>query len=348
MRIVYLALVVMLAMGWATGFAPAFEIEENRSYPAVNQRSQLRIISTADINVFEPFIHRFQEIHPTVSIDYSVASSTELMRGVYVEQAPFDLAISSAMDLQTKIANDGLAQTYISAVTMALPQWAKWQNKIYAFTQEPAVLVISEADFEHTDIPVNREQLIGLLRNYPDQFDDRIGTYDIRSSGLGYLFATQDSRNTEAFWRLTEVMGRLKAKLYCCSGQMIADVASGKLALAYNVLGSYARSQLASTPGIRVVELDDFVSVMLRTALIPAKARNAKDAGLMIDFLVKPGGRLHNPNSGLPALLTSKNDDADRVRPIRLGPGLLVFLDQLRRKSFLRSWTSAILQEGRT
>lgn len=54
-----------------------------------------------------------------------------------------------------------------------------------------------------------------------------------RRSGLGYQVAAQDSHNSEAFWRLMEVMGRLDAHPYCCSGEMIRDVASGRLALAY-------------------------------------------------------------------------------------------------------------------
>ena len=43
------------------------------------------------------------------------------------------------------------------------------------------------------------------------------------------LFATQDARATETYWRLTEVMGRVGAKLYCCSGQMIDDLRVGRV-----------------------------------------------------------------------------------------------------------------------
>ena len=66
---------------------------------------------------------------------------------------------------------------------------------------------------------------------------------------------------------------------------MIRDVASGKLALAYNVLGSYAESQMATTQGFQIVELTDFVNVMLRTALIPVNADNVEGARDMVDFL---------------------------------------------------------------
>ena len=67
-----------------------------------------------------------------------------------------------------------------------------------------------------------------------------MGTYDLRKSGLGYLFATQDARATETYWRLIEVMGQLETNLYCCSSDMIDDVISRTFFFAYNLLGSYA------------------------------------------------------------------------------------------------------------
>ncbi|GFE51009.1 periplasmic iron-binding protein [Roseobacter cerasinus] len=340
MRHTCLALLLSL---WAV-LACAFEIEESRSYP-VPGGSELRILSTADADVFEPIITAFQAIYP-IAITYDVASSAQVMAGLYEEGAAYDLAISSAMDLQTKLANDGLAQRYASDATAALPPWAKWGDQVFAFTQEPAVLVLNAQVFETLAAPKNREGLITLLRAHPEVFDGRIGTYDIRVSGAGYLFATQDSRNTESFWRLTEIMGRLNTQLYCCSSEMIDAVARGELALAYNVLGSYARARLTDTPEVRIVEMDDFVSVMLRTALIPQTAQAPQAAGLMIDFLA--GLRLR-PDlvaaTGLPPVVSASAADERVIRPIRLGPGLLVFLDRLRRDTFLRSWASSIEQD---
>ncbi|MBW4707268.1 extracellular solute-binding protein [Roseobacter sp. YSTF-M11] len=341
MRFACLALVLSL---WSAD-AAAFEIEESRQYPAEGAAT-LRILSTADADVFDPIIRAFQTRHPQVSITYDVASSAQVMTALFEEGAVYDLAISSAMDLQTKLANDGLARTYTSDATARLPAWAKWRNQVFAFTQEPAVLVLNASAFDTLDVPKNREGLIALLRDHPEVFDGRIGTYDVRVSGLGYLFATQDSRNTESFWRLIEVMGRLAPRLYCCSGEMITDVAAGRLVLAYNVLGSYARSRLADTPGLLVVEMDDFVSVMLRTALIPKTAEAAAEAGLMIDFLAGMDTRPDlAARTGLPPVISGAPEDEGVIRPIRLGPGLLVFLDTMRRQTFLRSWTSSIEQD---
>ena len=324
----------------------AYEIEGNRIYLAPNGNVTLKIISTADINVFEPIILEFQRDHPTINIDYVIASSTELMKALYEEGAEFDLAISSAMDLQTKLANDGFARNYTSSATEALPDWAKWRNQIFAFTQEPAVVVISEAAFIGIEPPKTREELISLLRDNPYKFSQRIGTYDVRLSGAGYLFATQDSRNSDSYWRLTEVMGRLNSRLYRSSGDMIRDVASGELALAYNVVGSYAMSQLSEQPGIRIILFDDYVNVMLRTALIPQNAVNPEQGGMMIDFLaalsLKPElTQLTN----LPPIDSAQLQENSAARPIRLGPGLLVFLDRLKKENFLRNWVSSIEQE---
>ena len=82
---------------------------------------------------------------------------------------------------------------------------------MFAFTSEPAAIVINRAAFEGLPIPETRQELIEALRARPDVFRGRIGTYDVRQSGLGYLFATQDARASETFWRLMEVMGGFDA-----------------------------------------------------------------------------------------------------------------------------------------
>jgi iron(III) transport system substrate-binding protein len=52
---------------------------------------------------------------------------------------------------------------------------------------------------------------------------------------------------------------------------MIDDVYQGRLALAYNVLGSYAENRLAHEPGITIVPMQDYVTVMMRTCIYSAK-----------------------------------------------------------------------------
>lgn len=335
-----------VALSWFSFASHAYEIEEQVLYEAPSGGSLLTIISTADRAVFEPIILAFQEANPTISVDYTITGTTELMKAVSVENAQFDLVISSAMDLQTKLANDGFARSYTSPATQALPDWAKWRDQLFAFTQEPAVLIVSKDAFPSDEIPTSRDALIALLRNEPDRFRGRIGTYDVRTSGFGYLMATQDARVSETFWRLLEAMGRLETKLYCCSGAMLRDVREGKLALAYNVLGSYAEAQASEGDGVEIVVMRDFANIMLRTALITTTASNAEDAEIMVDFLARLKGRPDLVDaSGLPPIDNAALQDDIALRPIRLGPGLLVFLDRLKRASFLRNWEASITQD---
>lgn len=321
----------------------AFEIEAEQYFAADNAQNELFVMSTADLSIFSPLILGFQLQNPEISVRYVVLSSSQLYEAVLSGEASPDLVISSAMDLQTKLANDGFAQSYRSAATDSLPGWGRWRDELFAFTLEPAVLILSRAAFKELPRPSTRQELIEILRDKPELFENRIGTYDLRISGLGYLFATQDARQSETFWRMSEIMGALKTRLYCCSGEMIADVESGKLALAYNVLGSYAEAQLQDN--IDIVLLEDYTSVMMRTALIPQSAASPQLAGTFINYLLSEDGRARLKSAIGPGPLDADGLSGDQnLRPIRLGPGLLVYLDQLKRRSFLRAWLSAIVQ----
>jgi len=334
---------LVLILGWPLA-APGFEIEESRVF-GTGDGEVLKVISTADADVFAPIIEAFLWQRPDLRVDYVVVSSTQLMQAVHKEGAPFDVAVSSAMDLQTKIANDGLAQTYVSSATAQLPDWAKWRDQVFAFTQEPATIVLSRAAFAGLEMPRTRQQLISVLRDNPDRFRGRVGTYDLRVSGLGYLFATQDARASETYWRLAEVMGNLEVRLYCCSSQMIDDVAGGEIAVAYNVLGSYARARGDIQDRIEIIQPRDFTTVMLRTALVPANSARPDLGGQFIDHLIRARwSDAEQSDLPFPRIALGASSKNAAFRPIRLGPGLLVYLDRLKRARFLREWEAAILQ----
>lgn len=343
MRSVFAAAALIAAILIAS--ASAFEVEQEHVFSAEDARSELKIISTTDLVHIEPLIRAFQQTRPDLTIRYTVASSAELYKAIADEAAPFDLAISSAMDLQMKLANDGLVLSHNSPQVQSLPGWARWRDKIFAFTQEPSVLIASRKGLAGLNLPENRQELISLLRDHPERFRGRIGTYDLRVSGVGYLIATQDARNSETYWRLAEVMGGLSPKLYCCSADMINDLKSGDLLFAYNVMGPYAAALLGPEDDGFVLPLYDFTHVLLRTALIPRSAPDPELGGAFIDFLVSPQGRaLMSAETRLPPIEGDKLAEAQYLRPIGLGPGLLVYLDRIKRQNFLRDWTAALVQ----
>jgi iron(III) transport system substrate-binding protein len=319
------------------GALSAFEIEDYARFGPDPAATTLEIISTADTVFFEPMIRSFLARNPGTAVSYTVASSAELDRAVRADPGRFDLAISSAMDLQIKLANDGLAEPHRSPGTDALPDWAVWNDMVFAFTEEPAAIVVSNAVFDAEAMPRNRQELIATLRENPDRFRGRVGTYDVRESGLGYLFATQDARSSETYWRLTEVMGALDVRLYCCSSAMIDAVVSGELSIAYNVLASYAVRR-EDRDAFTIILPTDFTTIMLRSVLIPRGSARPVAARGFVDHLL---GQTFQ-GGALPPLAPAAAEGA--TRRIELGPALLVYLDRFKRRGFIAEWESAILQ----
>ncbi|MEN8832107.1 MAG: ABC transporter substrate-binding protein [Pacificibacter sp.] len=315
--------------------------EEKSLFTAEEPTRILRVLSSTDTSFFAPIIESFLAQNPQTSVEYLVTSTSNLDDFFRKNPSQFDVVISSAMDLQLKLANDGYAA---KTTGIALPDWADWRSSLFAFTSEPAAIVINRAAFKGKRLPQTRQDLILALRARPDIFHGKIGTYDVRSSGLGYLFATQDARNSETFWRLMEVMGSLDTKLYCCSGEMIDDLASGKLAVAYNVLGSYAAARSDTGDALQIILPSDFPTTMMRTAFVSRDSQHIEHAKNFLRHLISlQSAPIDKEVFMLPPLSTEQG--TARQSTIGLGPELLTYLDQLKRQTFLSEWVSAIIQK---
>ncbi|MEX0368975.1 MAG: ABC transporter substrate-binding protein [Ruegeria sp.] len=334
----------LIASLWGVS-ASAFEIEDRQWVGPENARA-LTVISTTDFDILAPLMESFLRNRPGVAVDYVVASSSELMKAIADEGQTFDVALSSAMDLQTKLANDGFTRPHQSSATALIPDWGEWRNHVFAFSQEPASMVVSATALTEAEMPRTRQALITLLREQPDRFRGRIGTYDVSLSGLGYLFATQDARTSETYWRLMELMGGLDLQLYCCSGAMIEQVADGEIFVAYNVLGSYARARADLADRIVVIDPEDYTHLMMRSAILLNDAAQPELAEAFVDHLITAAwSNPPTPEYPFRHPLGAPGPSESARRPIQLGPGLLVYQDREKRKRFLGEWVSALRQE---
>ncbi len=333
----YFFLVVALV---CSGPAGAQQWEDRQQFGDPDAPTLLRVLSSTDTALFAPVLNDFVDTVPSVSIDYHVAATAEIDQVVRTSSASFDVVISSAMDLQFKLANDGFAARVDG---FEQPEWAQWRSSLFAFTSEPATIVVNREAFAGAAVPRTRQDLIRALRDRPDSFRARVGTYDVRQSGLGYLFATQDARTSETFWRLMEVMGNLDAQLYCCSGAMIEDVASGKIAVAYNVLGSYAMARDDLVDQIEVILPQDFQTIMMRTVLVSSGTPNPEGAATFVRHLLQRGQALSTLSATSLPFLDFTRPPAEQST-IALEPALLTYLDRLKSQRFLAEWEDAIIQ----
>nr|WP_171097300.1 extracellular solute-binding protein [Ruegeria sp. HKCCD7255] len=332
----YLIAVILLLLPLC---ASADDWEERFVFNEGAEGPQLRVISSTDTLLFAPFIEGFVAENPLISVEYLVTGSADIDRRVRANPSAFDVIISSAMDLQLKLANDGFA---LRLEDVEVPPWTQWHHSLFAFTSEPATIVINRSAFEGRALPETRQDLIEAMRERPDMFRGKIGTYDVRESGLGYLFATQDSRVSETYWRLMEIMGGLRVKLYCCSGDMISDLVDGKIHVAYNVLGSYASAQAEGQDALEVILPSDFQTTMMRTVMVSNETQSVQAAQQFLRYLVSDRPNDSTTQSPLPLLVAE--DTVSEQETIGLNPALLTFLDSLKRKKFISAWENAVIQ----
>ncbi|WP_062229106.1 sensor histidine kinase [Aureimonas frigidaquae] len=340
------ALLVLPEQGHAGGIKTA---------PSGRTDQTLTILGTTDTPLFDPLIEGFQRVNPDISVRYEEGETLPIYEEVVAgtaDPAP-DLIISSAADLQVKLANDGLAQAYEAPALASLPRWAQWRREVFGFTFEPAVIVYNRRLVQPQEVPRTRIALAELLERDPARFAGKVATYDIATSGVGYLLAAQDQAISSYFWRLANAFGHVDAILSGSSPDILDRIESGELALGYNVLGSYALARQAAGQEIGVVVPDDYVLVLTRTMLIPQGARQPELARRFVDFVLSAEGQaiLAGPialGAVMPGTVGAHTSDTiammgrGTVQPIGLGPGLLVALDGQRRARFLETWLEIV------
>ncbi|KKB06721.1 hypothetical protein VE25_21385 [Devosia geojensis] len=348
-----------LLAGMVLAFASAPDAQAITStYPAPRPDgagTTLTIVGTTDTPLFARFIAAFQAQRPEVSVIYE-ETETLPMYERYAEgtltPVP-DLMVSSAADLQLKLANDGHALAYDSPFLDDLPAWARWRNEVFGFTFEPAVIIYNPDLVSAEEAPRTHLRLAELLETQTERFSRKVATYDIAVSGVGYLLAAQDQLISSNFWRLANAFGRVSAQLSGSSPAILNGVADGSLALGYNVLGSYAFARQQAGANIEIIVPDDYVLVLTRAMVIPRDARNPELAKAFLDFSLSPAGQaVAAGETALGAVIAgaegpwSSEAIAARgrgvIQPIALGPALLVSLDRQRRTRFLETWQEIV------
>ncbi|WP_420548739.1 ABC transporter substrate-binding protein [Curvivirga sp.] len=322
-------------------------------FTTVANATSLYIRSNTDQTAISALLAGFEKKYPDVDIIYHDHNSNELAELILENsndpEFETDIVISSSMDLQVKLVNEGLAHQFTPTVNFNLPEWAQWRNELYGFTYEPVVAVYHKPSFSDRDIPTDREVLIASIRQNPDFYVNRVGVYDIKESGVGYMFATQDSIHSNQIFTLNESLGWANVQTYCCTSDILNRVAEGELVYGYNVLGSYALQFAKSNPDLGVILMSDYTLAMARSAFIPKSSKQKELAETFIQFILSYEGQsimaretaLIPINTSIVSRLTPYLGQFS-ILPIKLDVGLLAFLDQMKRRIFLENWERSI------
>lgn len=252
------------------------------------------------------------------------------------------------MDLQIKLVNDGFAQPYQSPELPNLPDTAVWKNEAWGITAEPIVITYNRKLLPQEWVPHTHPDLMRLLRNHGSALRGKLATYDPIRSATGFLYLAQDQQANHDFWELARDMGGSGVRLYSTTEEILQQLRSDKVAIAYNMVGSYALAAQATDPDIAVVLPRDYTLVMSRIAIIPKTARSPNAARLFLDYLLSRRGQKLLAERFMSSVRTdvappkSLRLDSTYERSIRVGPALLVHQDKLTREHILRQWKHAV------
>lgn len=355
MRLILASLALLAAAGAAGA--------EERLFPAAEPEGarELVVYSSLDTDLAAPLVAAFQSAHPGVAVRYHDLLTGALHDRIVAETdaggATADFAFSSAMDLQVKLANDGYAQPVVTPDTEGWPNWARWRDTAYALTFEPAVFAYHRPSFEGEDPPATRADLVAWMAGHPDRAQGRVGTYDVARSGVGYLFLARDQDLYPGIWSVAAAMGRAGVQQYPTSAEILERISDGRIALGYNLLGSYVADWARRDPNVGMVLPRDFTVVVSRVALVPRAAASSDLGAAFLAFLMSPEGQVQLSQSlRLPAVsleVAGQSNPAGglgdlsglRLKPVPVGPGLLAYLDQSTRARLIERWQRTLAGE---
>jgi len=339
-------------------FALALE-GTTKSFPAVGPESvRLAIHGATDLSAMEPLIRDFQLTAPGIAIDYSDFVTNDLQKSASeacsAGAGQGDILLSSSLDQLVKLSNDGCAVPHLSAETARVADWAKWRDEVFGFTYEPTVFVYNARFVPPADVPRTHVELADLLRRRLDYYRGRIGTFDIRLSGVGYLLAFSDAAQpTTVYGRLLESMSRAEVEVRCCTGASLQEIASGRLYIGYNMIGSYAYAAARSNPDLKVVVPRDYTLILSRGALIPKTSAHRDLAGRFLDYLLSERGRemarehafFFSEDGPLPRGVDGPAvlNESSGAQPIHIGPALLAAQDEAQRNRFIQDWSRSMI-----
>jgi iron(III) transport system substrate-binding protein len=349
-----------MAAAWTISLAGAALAQVPAGYPADYQKiidaakkeAKVVIYGATDSKAAAPLIKDFSALYPGISVEYNDMNSTEVYNRFISEVAAggntADVMWSSSMDLQMRLASDGYALKYKSIEVSKIPGWAVWDDTAYGTTFEPAAIVYNKRLVDAKEVPQTHADFVKLIQQ--PKFKDKVTTYDIEKSGVGFMFMTQDAKEYPQFLELENAFGAARVRVQSSTGTMMERISSGENLIGYNVLGSYALVRAKTDPSIGVVLPKDYTLIMSRVLFINKAAKNVNAAKLWVDYLLSQRGQTVVSNGAklfaIRADVTGETTSSDlikqigaaNIKPIPVHPIILGYLAPAKRMAFLKQW----------
>ncbi|MDR7052542.1 iron(III) transport system substrate-binding protein [Duganella sp. 3397] len=346
------ATLMLFATGALAQVPAGYPADYQKIIDGAKKEKKLVVYGATDSKATQPLIKDFSALYPGISVEYNDMNSTEVYNRFISEVAAggntADAVWSSAMDLQMRLASEGYALKYKSVESAKMPAWSIWEDQAYGTTFEPAAFVYNKRLIDAKDVPQTHADFVKLIQQ--PKFKDKVTTYDIEKSGLGFMLMAQDARVNPKFADLLGAFGVAKVRVQSSTGTMMERISSGENLIGYNVVGSYALVRAKTDPSIGVVMPKDYTLVLSRVLFINKGAKNPNAAKLWLDYMLSH--RAQNIIANESKLFAIRDDvtgeatsatlikqvGKDNVKPVPVHPSLMEYLAPAKRMAFLKQW----------
>lgn len=347
-----IASMLALNIGAALAAPENYPTDYQKIIDGAKKEGKVVIYSTTDISAAAPIIKGFETLYPGISVEYNDMNSTELYNRYISEQASSsgsgDVVWSSAMDTGLKLATD-YALPYKSPEAGKLPSWAVWKDTAYGTTYEPLVFIYNKRLIKEDEVPKSHTELGALVKAQPDRFKNKVTTYDIEKSALGFMLSVEDMKNDPKYFENLKDIASAGMVVQSSTGTMLERVSSGENLIGYNILEPYAKTRAAKDPSLGIAYPTDYTLALSRVMFISKQAAHPNAAKLWLDYLLSQAGQDIVANQ---ANITSIRDDipgdndiagttallGNALKPIPIDESLLEYLEQNKRLEYLKKW----------
>ena len=322
---------------------------------AARLEGKVVVYSVLSTKAAQPLIRDFSALYPGIAVEYDGDKGSNEMDARYRSETAksvptADVVWSSAMDMQMKLVSEGYAVRDRSPEAATLPRWANYRDTAF----EPVVIVYNRTLVTGSDIPANHAAIAALIDGQLDRFRGKVTGFDLRKSGVSFMFAAQDFSAYPRLDQLLATFGKADFQASGGTGEMLTAINAGTYLLGYNMMGAYALSRAKKDlPNLGVAFPNDYTLVLSRIAFVSKRATHPAAARLWLDYLLSARGQTIMGNAldlfpireGVDAALTAASLRAKvgrAIRPIAVDMHLADSHDPTRHFALIARWKTTL------
>ncbi len=355
LRISLISTAILISSSAMAALPQGYPADYQKVVDAATKEGKVVIYSTTDIKAAGPLIKGFEATYPGIKVEYNDMNSTELYNRYISEQASGstsgDVVWSSSMDTALKLAMD-YAMEYKSPEQAQVPKWSIWSDKAYGTTYEPVVFIYNKRLIPAGEVPDSHTALAKLIASQTEKFKNKVTTYDIEKSGVGFMLSVLDSKADPDYFKHLADIAKGGLSVQSSTGTMMERVSSGENLIGFNILGSYVEARAKTDPALGISYPKDYTLVLSRVSFISQQSEHSHAAKLWLDYVLSEKGQsiLAN-NADIPSIrndIEGNNDIAGMtkllgksLKPIPVDESLLEFLQPKKRLDYIKQWRAA-------